>query len=130
MSSEHFPRPYPEWRTGPADHQEDAAHTFGFHIMHHCFEETMEKSRELSLPRTPEEFQVAAATIAETALFNVMELLEGFWPLRSGTEHCVEYVLSVAVKRLDGTLVERIDISPVKVDLPIGYWLWRGGEFR
>lgn len=26
--------------------------------------------------------------------------------------------------------VERIDISPSRLDLPIGYWKWKDGEFQ
>jgi hypothetical protein len=64
------------------------------------------------------------------ALHNVMDLLEGFWPLESGASHSVEYVLQVRVRDASGKAVESIDLSPCKLDLPIGYWKWaREREF-
>jgi hypothetical protein len=67
----------------------------------------------------------------DTALHNVMDLLEGlFGPLNAGPHHRVEYVLGVAVQDQSGAEVERIELSPCKLDLPIGYWKWKDGEFQ
>ena len=67
----------------------------------------------------------------DIALHNVMDLLEGFWCTEAGPGQRVEYALSVCVKVASGEeTVERIDISPCMLDLPIGYWKWKDGEFR
>jgi hypothetical protein len=42
----------------------------------------------------------------------------------------VDYALRVVVRDRDGDLRESVDISPARIDLPIGYWKWRDGEFR
>jgi hypothetical protein len=82
------------------------------------------------MPLSQGEFRAAAAQAVDIALHNVMDLLEGFWLLRSGTNHRVEYALAVRITKDDGTLVESTDLSPCRLDLPIGYWKWRDGEFR
>jgi hypothetical protein len=61
----------------------------------------------------------------------MMDLLEGFWLLKSGDSHSVEYALQVRVRDTSDVVVESIDLSPAKLDLPIGYWKWaRDGQFR
>ena len=60
----------------------------------------------------------------------MMDLLEGFWPTQSGPNHRVTYALSVCISDKNRNPVERIDISPCLLDLPIGYWKFKDGEFR
>jgi hypothetical protein len=71
---------------------------------------------------------VAAAV--DTALHNVMDLLEGFWPTQAGPNHRVAYELTVCVCDMSRKPVERVAISPAVIDLPIGYWKFKDGEFR
>ncbi|HEX2999449.1 MAG TPA: hypothetical protein VHR86_04345, partial [Armatimonadota bacterium] len=59
-----------------------------------------------------------------------MDLLEGFWPTQAGPNHRVAYALSACVSDMSRKPIERIDISPSLVDLPIGYWKFKDGEFR
>jgi hypothetical protein len=59
-----------------------------------------------------------------------MDLLEGFWPTKAGPNHRVAYALAICVSDLSRKPVERIDISPSLIDLPIGYWKFKDGEFR
>ena len=67
----------------------------------------------------------------DTALHNLVEMLEGFWKLEAGPAHTVELVLGVRVHASDGNAVETLEISPCKLDLPIGYWKWaREREFK
>ena len=85
------PRPYPRWSTDPYRRKDDAAYTFGRHLIEHC------RDRAIAyLPaRTRKETRTAAEKCVDVALHNVMDLLEGFWKLRSGPKHELEYVLSV-----------------------------------
>jgi hypothetical protein len=130
MSDSHAPRPYEQWRTAPFDRAEDAAYTFGNHLMQHCRTEALKSIESAPAPASATEFRTQVAVAVDTALHNVMDLLEGFWPTQAGPNHQVAYALSVCVNDMNGTPVERIDISPSLLDLPIGYWKFKNGEFR
>lgn len=121
------PRPYPQWRTPPADRAEDAAYLFGFFLIKHCRDEAIE-----TLPAdAPPELRQAVTTAVDTALHNVCDLLEGFWPLAAGPEHRAELALAVRVTDTAGVVVESQEVSPSRLDLPIGYWKWAlEREFR
>jgi hypothetical protein len=121
------PREYPVWRTDTFDRAEDAAYTFGYHLILHCRDEAMAEVPAHASPET----RAAVEAAVDLALHNVMDMLEGFWPLSSGPSHSVEYVLQVRVRDAARKAVECLDISPCKQDLPIGYWKWaRDGEFK
>ena len=126
MSQPAFPRTYPEWRTDPADRPEDAAYAFGHDLIRRC--------RQEALATVPADATAACRVTVEaavdTALHNVLDLLEGFWRNESGPDHTLEYALAVCVRNAAGEVVERVDISPCLLDLPIGYWKWRDGGFR
>lgn len=119
MSAADQPLPFPSWREAPADRAEDAAHTFGFYLMRHCRDEALAKVREL-----PSSARAAAEAAVDTALHNLCDMLEGFWPLHAGPRHHVELVLGVRVREDGGAVAETIELSPSKLDLPIGYWTW------
>ena len=124
MPTPETPRPYENWRTERTDRAEDAANTFGYHLMLHCRAEALKATRAASLPATDAEFHSHVAAAVDVALHNVMDLLEGFWRTDAGPNHTVEYALAVCVKK--GQIpVERIEISPCFLDLPIGYWKWK-----
>jgi hypothetical protein len=58
-------------------------------------------------------------------------MLEGYWKLEAGPNHAVELVLGIQVQGPDGKEIETQNISPCKLDLPIGYWKWaRDREFK
>jgi hypothetical protein len=121
------PRTYLEWRTNSADRAEDAAYAFGKDLIVHCRDEAL----STLAPDMPEATRAVVQEAVDTALHNVMDMLEGFWPLPCGPQHSLEYVLQVRVRDASGTVVERQEISPCKLDLPIGYWKWaRDREFR
>jgi hypothetical protein len=121
------PRPFNQWRSDKFDRQEDAACTFGNHLIKYCRDEVMQK---LPAETTAIEREKIREAIHAT-LHNVMDMLEGFWNLDAGTDNSVEYALQVIVKNPDDQEVERVEISPCKVDLPIGFWKWaEDGEFR
>jgi len=121
------PAEYPAWRTDPTDRAEDAAYTFGYYLVRHCRDEAIASLPSVASP----EARATAEGAVDLALHNVMDMLEGFWPLQSGESHSVEYVLQVLVRDTAGNAVENIELSPAKLDLPIGYWKWaRDGEFR
>lgn len=124
------PAPYEEWRTSPVDRAEDAAYTFGYHLMQHCRAEALKAVESDPLPTNVVEFETQIATAVDTALHNVADLLEGFFRTHAGPNHTTEYTLAVCVKDANSKEVERIEISPCLLDLPIGYWKWRDGEFR
>lgn len=127
MTDNSTPRQYPDWQSDIYDRRDDAAYTFGYHLIKHCRTEAIN-----SLPKDLNADQHEKAVKAvDIALHNVMDMLEGFWPLPSGDKHNVEYELQVVVKDNDKKEVERISISPALMDLPIGYWKWsQDNEFR
>jgi hypothetical protein len=130
MPESQTPRPYEQWRTVAIDRAEDAAYTFGYHLIQHCRSEALKKTESAPVPASTEEFQKHVAAAVDKALHNVMDLLEGFWPTQAGPNYRVAYALSVCISEMNQTPVERIDISPSLLDLPIGYWKFKGGEFR
>ena len=82
MSLANTPKPYEEWRTNPIDRAEDAAYTFGFHLMQHCRREALKKIQSGPVPATSEEFHAQVSAAVDTALHNVMDLLGGFLAYR------------------------------------------------
>jgi hypothetical protein len=127
MTDNSTPRQYPEWKKDIYDRRDDAAYTFGYHLIKHCRTEAI-NSLPADLTADQNEKAIKAVDIA---LHNVMDMLEGYWPLPSGDKHSVEYELQVVVKDNDNKELERISISPALMDLPIGYWKWaQDNEFR
>ena len=121
------PRTFPEWRSDGFDRAEDAAYAFGHDLIVHCRDEALSSvPPDASLPT-----RVAVEKAVDIALHNVMDLLEGFWPLPSGSGHHLKYVLQVRVENDAGKLVDTQEIAPCKLDVPIGYWKWaKDREFR
>jgi len=130
MNDSATPRPYEQWRKVPIDRAEDAAFTFGYYLMQHCRTEALKASDSTMLPKTAHELDERVAQAVDIALHNLMDLLEDFWRTEAGPNHTAEYALSVCVKDANGVAVERVDISPSLLDLPIGYWKWNDGGFR
>ncbi|QDU18899.1 hypothetical protein [Urbifossiella limnaea] len=121
------PRDFPDWRTGQFDRPEDAAHTFGYFLIKHCRDEALATVAADASP----EARSAVEKAVDTALHNVCDLLEGYWPLESGAAHRVSLVLGVQVRDSQNQIIETQDISPAQLDLPIGYWIWaRERTFR
>lgn len=121
------PRPFDEWRAGPFDRDQDAAYAFGHALITYCRDEAL---KSISA-KVPEAARAAALEAVDLALHNVCDLLEGFWPLEIDSEHRIELALQVRVRNAANQVVEAREISPCKVDLPIGYWKWAGDrEFR
>jgi hypothetical protein len=100
---------------------------FGYHLIRHCRDEAL-----ATLPAdAPPEARAAVEEAVDTALHNVCDLLEGFWPLEAGDGHRIALALGVQVLDTTGLVVETVEISPGKLDLPIGYWKWaRERAFR
>jgi hypothetical protein len=125
MESNLQPREYEEWREDIWSRKEDAANTFGLHLMKYCREQAIENlSKEIN-----KETRENAIESIDIALHNVMDLIEGFWKLESGQDHFVEYQLNVKIKDKNHSEIEKISIAP-GLDLPIGFWNWVNGKFR
>ena len=121
------PRTFLEWRTNSNDRAEDAANAFGKDLIVHCRDEIL----AALAPDVPETTRAIVREAIDASLHNMMDMLEGFWPLPSGPRHSLEYVLQVRVRDASGAVVESQEISPCKLDLPIGYWRWaRDREYR
>jgi hypothetical protein len=119
------PRPFAEWRTDPVDRAEDAAHAFGHRLIEHCREEALKKVPAAAGKVTRARVEEAV----DTALHNVLDLIEGFSRIDIGPRHHLELALRVCVRDSNGKRVERHEISGL--DLPIAYWKWaREREFR
>lgn len=95
--------------------------------MLHCRDEAME-----SLPAdTPSAVTSAVKNSVDTALHNVCDMLEGFWPPDAGPNHRISFALNVQVRNAENEVIEIVEISPCRLDLPIGYWKWaKDREFR
>ena len=120
------PRDYPAWRSEVTAREEDAANTFGYHLIKYCRDQAV-KSLPHEMKSADKEKAVEAIHIA---LHNVMDLVEGFWKLESGKDNYVEYHLQVVVKDKEQKEIERLCIAP-GLDLPIGFWQWaKHGEYR
>jgi hypothetical protein len=120
-------RTFTEWRAEPVKRDEDAAYAFGHHLIVHC--------RDLALEAIPATATPAARACAveaiDAALHSVCDMLEGFWRLDIDPAHRIELALQVRVCNASGEVVETREISPGKLDLPIGYWKWaHDREFR
>ncbi len=121
MPQEKLPRYHDDWRTERYDREEDAATLFGYYLIKHCREEAMSAIKYE--PGTPE--YTMAVKAVETAMFNVIDLLEGFWLLDAGNGKRLQLALHVQVKDEDlSEVLEDVQISPGMIDLPIGYWGW------
>ena len=127
MADASMPRKYDEWRTPQFDREEDAAYLFGYYLVKHCRDEAM-----ATVPANlPPETKAAVEKAVDVALHNVCDLLEGFWRLDAGPKHTISLALQIQVHDEKNEVVERADISPCKLDLPIGYWKWaHEREFR
>jgi len=122
------PKPYLDWRTNEPGREEDAAHVFGYFLMKHCRAEAIEKGLKES--SNPEEIRKHVEDAVDTALHNVADLLEGFFMTSAGPNHSAEFALEVVIRGEDDEVVESVRISPGLIDLPIGFWKWRDGEYR
>jgi hypothetical protein len=60
----------------------------------------------------------------DTALHDVCDMLECFFPFPAGQGHCIDLALGVRVYNANDKLIETIVNSPNMLDLPIGYWTW------
>src|SRR5208282_4971712 len=76
MSDKSTPRPYEQWRTNAADREEDAAYTFAFYLMKHCRAEALKEVQSAPVLMTRKQFQKQVEAAVDTALHNVMDLLE------------------------------------------------------
>ncbi len=127
MSDISLPVEYQNWRANATDRTEDAAYIFGYYLIMHCRDEAM----ATLATDTPPEITAAVEKALDVALHNVCDLLEGFWRLEAGPKHTVSLALHVQVRDENNNVAEVIDISPCKLDLPIGYWKWaHDREFR
>lgn len=127
MTVSKAPRDYDQWRSDDSGRAEDAAYTFGFHLITNCRDEAMATIPKNATPEMVEAIQQAV----DTALHNVCDMLEGFWKLEAGPRHTIELALVVEVHDENGEPVESQRISPCVHDLPIGYWKWaREREFQ
>ena len=113
------PRDYPNWRTGE-DRPEDAAYLFAYHLILNCRNEAL----ATVAPDAPPDVKAAVEKAVDTALHNVCDMLEGFFPLLAGQNHFVDLALGVRVYNANDELIETIVISPNMLNLPVGYWTW------
>lgn len=119
------PRNYNEWRTENYKREEDAAYTFGYHLIEYCRNKAVD-NLPFEMNQLDREKSIESINIA---LHNFLDMVEGFWKLQTGTEHSFEYIIQVLVRDKDLNEIEKINIS-TGLDLPIGFWKWADGEFR
>ena len=127
MDNASLPRDYPNWRDTEGDRAEDAAYLFGYYLILYC----RDKALETVPAGASADLRAAVDKAVDVALHNVCDLLEGFWELEAGADHQISLALGVQVHDADDEVVESLEISPCKLDLPIGYWKWaQDREFR
>jgi hypothetical protein len=127
MADAPLPRDYQNWRTGDFNRAEDAAYAFGYYLIRHCRDEAIATLPGDAAP----DMKAAVEKAVDTALHNVCDMLEGFWLLEAGPNNRISLALGVQVLDADNNVVETVEISPCKIDLPIGYWKWaKDREFR
>jgi hypothetical protein len=113
------PRFHDKWRADLADREEDAASLFGYYLIKHCREKAIS---DIPLPPGSDEHKAAVAAV-ETALFNVMDLLGGYFgPLDAGNGKRLQPFLQIQIEEA-GEVVEDLRVSPT-VDYAMGYWAW------
>jgi hypothetical protein len=123
------PRLYEEWDEEETSRRIDAANLFGYDLMRYCRNEALKKASQ-KLPQDSDTLPIVEEAI-DTALHNVCDLLEGFFTIANvGEKYEAAYVLAVAVHDEKWEIIEKVDISPNMIDLQIGYWKWRDGDFR
>lgn len=122
-----IPLPYEEWGEKPLARHYAAAYIFGFDLMRRCREQALIAVK--NMPPGSDPMQIAEQAI-DTELFNVVDLLDGFWPMDAGPNHRAEYILTLCVNGADGQPIEKIEINTAGLDLAMGYWRWRDGIFR
>lgn len=113
------PKSYAQWRTDEVGREEDAANLFGHFLVLHCRNKALASVGRKATAET----RAAVQHAVDEALHNVMDLLEGYWPLPAGEGYSAELALHVNIVRNDEP-VESVAISPSRLDLPIGYWSW------
>ena len=124
---ENYPlEPYASWPEEPESRWVYAGHTFGIHLM--------KATRDQALKRIPadadEETRRVAAAAVHTAIFGMMELLDGFFRNEIDSEHRVDYVLQAHIRSRDGGPVqETVEIAPGGDGLAIGFHGWWKNEF-
>ncbi len=97
------PRIYPQWSNDKYARADDAAYNFGYHLIQHCRNEAI-----LNLPPDlTDEQRIKCIHSIDLSLHNVMDMIEGYWPLTSGQEHRLEYNLSVSVLNKDFQEIEK-----------------------
>jgi hypothetical protein len=127
MKKDSLPRNYQNWRTSESDRAEDAAYLFGYYLIQHCRDEAIATVAD----DASSDVKAAVEKAVDVALHNVCDLLEGFWKLRAGPKNTISLVLAVQVRDSTNEVMESVEISPCKLDLPIGYWKWaQDREFR
>jgi hypothetical protein len=101
MSDKSTPRPYEQWSTNAADHKEDAAYTFGYYLMKHCRAEALKcASSQRRCVMTRKQLHKQVESAVDTALHNVLDLIEGYWPAEAGQKHTAEFALLVRVSEM------------------------------
>lgn len=114
------PRAYRDWRRDPNDRTEDAAYTFGYHLIMECRDAAVATLPDNASPK----LKAAVNEAVDIALHSVVTMIEGIYPLKAGSKHSITLALGVQVHDSRGRIVETIEISPEKLDLQIGYWKW------
>ncbi len=71
---------------------------FGRDLMRYCRAEALKSADPTKLPKSAEEFREQIAAAVDVALHNVVDLLEGFFPMEAGPNHKVSDALSVCVQ--------------------------------
>jgi hypothetical protein len=115
-----LPREYRNWRSSEVDREEDAAYMFGYYLVLHCRDEALATVPKDATP----DLKAAVEKAVDVALHNVCDLLEGFWKLEAGPKKRISLALGVQVRDAENEVIETVEISPCKLDLPIGYWKW------
>ena len=117
-------RPFETWPVKDHARWIHAGHTFGMHLMQCARDQAMSEVPDDSPPQVRE----IADRVAFTAIYGVMQMLDGFYRNAIDGEHQVEYILNSRVLR-DGDVVEEFEIAPDGDGLCMAIHGWWKNEF-
>jgi len=118
-------KPYQTWSSDPHSHWIDAGHTFGVHLMKYARDQALS-----TIPADASQETKAVATEAvRTAIFGVLEMLDGFYRHEIDDRHRAKYALMAHIIEDNTRVLETVELAPDGDGLCMGFAGWWKNEF-